>query len=115
MEPGTEQPNKEEPQIMSSPFGMAVPPATPFAGALFKAKEAQGGEGQPVVPSFMSGSPFSTPGTPASVGLTVGDVLAQLPPELVRSNYLPSDQVISIPQSLLDSALSNGHAAIPIF
>ena len=99
---------------MSSPFGMAVPPATPFAGSLFKSRDEGQFDGPPVQPQH-GGSPFASPGATPPPTLTVGDVLAQLPPDLVRANYLPADQPISIPQPLMDAALSNGQAAIPIF
>lgn len=100
---------------MNSPFGMEVPPASPFGGSLFKTREPEPlNSGSPIAAmASAGGSPFSPMG--AASGLTVADVLPQLPPELARANSLPPDQPITIAPHLIEAALSNGQAAIPIF
>jgi len=61
-------------------------------------------------------SPFSIAGaTPTNAPLTVGDVIHQLPPEVVRMGALPAEQPLSLPPALLENALRSGHAALPVF
>ncbi len=111
---GGQQPSGVLPMPMSSPFGMEVPPASPFGGSLFKTREPEPA-GLPTQPTPSSGSPFTPSGIGQSMGLTVADVLPQLPPDLARANSLPPDHPIAIAPELIEAALSNGHAAIPIF
>lgn len=99
---------------MSSPFGMEVPPASPFGGSLFQARDGEAAGGAPVHVRPAGGSPF-TPGGGGQTCLTVADVLPQLPPELARANSLPPDHQICLAPHLIEAALSNGHAAVPIF
>ena len=115
MEPAPTQGNGGLPVPMSSPFGMEVPPASPFSGSLFKTRDADNGVGVPVQMRSNEGSPFSPTGSGQVAGLTVADVLPQLPPELAKANSLPPDQSIPISPHLMEAALSNGRAAIPIF
>ncbi|OYW73130.1 MAG: hypothetical protein B7Z37_22730 [Verrucomicrobia bacterium 12-59-8] len=61
-------------------------------------------------------SPFSIAGaTPTNAPLTVGDVIYQLPPEVVRMGALPAEQPLSLPPALLENALRSGQAALPVF
>ena len=51
-------------------------------------------------------SPFSVIGaTPTNSPLTVGDVINQLPAEVVRMGALPPEQPLSLPPALLENAL----------
>ena len=70
----------------------------------------------PPINSSMGMSPFSIAGaTPTNAPLTVGDVINQLPPEVVRTGALPLEQPLSLPPSLLENALRSGQAALPVF
>ena len=61
-------------------------------------------------------SPFAAQNAaPTHAPLTVGDVLPQLPPEMVRTNALSPDQPVAISGQILDAALRSGQAALPIF
>ncbi|MFC5455590.1 hypothetical protein [Prosthecobacter fluviatilis] len=61
-------------------------------------------------------SPFSVIGaTPTNTPLTVGDVINQLPAEVVRMGALPAEQPLSLPPALLENALRSGQAALPVF
>jgi len=88
----------------SSPFGNASP--------LFKALSGESMQASPI-----QASPFSSPQNHAATNapLTVGDVLPQLPPDLVRLNGLSPDQPVAISAQILDAALRSGQAALPIF
>ena len=86
------QSNAGLPVPMSSPFGMEVPPTSQFGGSLFKMREVETGGGAPVQMRPADGSPFSPAGGGQPAGLTVADVLLQLPPELARANSLPPDR-----------------------
>ncbi|MDZ4405906.1 hypothetical protein [Prosthecobacter sp.] len=70
----------------------------------------------PPINSAMGMSPFSIAGaTPTNAPLTVGDVINQLPPEVVRAGALPLEQPLSLPPMLLENALRSGQAALPVF
>ncbi|WP_395748454.1 hypothetical protein [Prosthecobacter sp.] len=70
----------------------------------------------PPINSASGMSPFSVAGaTPTHSPLTVGDVINQLPPEVVRMGALPPEQPLSLPPSLLENALRSGQAALPVF
>lgn len=70
----------------------------------------------PPINSAAGMSPFSVIGaTPTNSPLTVGDVINQLPPEVVRMGALPMEQPLSLPPSLLENALRSGQAALPVF
>ncbi|MBK8091824.1 MAG: hypothetical protein IPK32_07540 [Verrucomicrobiaceae bacterium] len=89
-----------------------------FAGGgspLFKTTGNEPVEAPPInAPSGMS--PFSmTSASPTNLALTVGDVMNQLPPELVRGGALPAEQSINLPPTLLENALRSGQAAVPVF
>jgi hypothetical protein len=70
----------------------------------------------PPINSASGMSPFSIAGaTPTNSPLTVGDVINQLPPEVVRMGALPAEQPLSLPPALLENALRSGQAALPVF
>jgi hypothetical protein len=70
----------------------------------------------PPINSASGMSPFNVVGaTPTNAPLTVGDVIDQLPPEVVRMGALPSEQPLSLPPALLENALRSGQAALPVF
>ena len=70
----------------------------------------------PPINSSAGMSPFSVAGaTPTNAPLTVGDVIHQLPPEVVRMGALPAEQPLSLPPVLLENALRSGQAALPLF
>ena len=70
----------------------------------------------PPINSASGMSPFSVIGaTPTNAPLTVGDVINQLPPEVVRMGALPAEQPLSLPPALLENALRSGQAALPVF
>ena len=70
----------------------------------------------PPINSSAGMSPFSIAGaTPTNAPLTVGDVINQLPPEVVRMGALPLEQPLSLPPALLENALRSGQAALPVF
>ncbi|HEY1083005.1 MAG TPA: hypothetical protein VGE29_12110, partial [Prosthecobacter sp.] len=88
--------------------------SSPFAaaGPLFKTVQGEAVQAAPISQS----SPFAAQGASAgNVPLTVGDVLPQLPPELIRLNALPPEQPVAISVQVLDAALRSGQAALPIF
>ncbi|MES2738791.1 MAG: hypothetical protein V4672_20910 [Verrucomicrobiota bacterium] len=61
-------------------------------------------------------SPFAAQGAASGNALlTVGDVLPQLPPDIVRLNALSPDQPVAVSAQVLDAALRSGQAALPIF
>lgn len=87
--------------------------ASPFgaASALFKTVP-----GESLHAAAVQSSPFSPQGAaPAQAPLTVGDVLPQLPPDLVRMNGLSPEQPVAVSAQVLDAALRSGQAALPIF
>jgi len=93
-------------------------PASPFqfGGApLFKIAGNEAVEAPPInAPSGLS--PFSQAGSPpTNLPLTVGDVMGQLPPDMVRAGALPPEQPITLPPVLLENALRSGQAAVPAF
>ena len=70
----------------------------------------------PPINSASGMSPFSIIGaTPTNSPLTVGDVINQLPAEVVRMGALPAEQPLSLPPALLENALRSGQAALPVF
>jgi len=70
----------------------------------------------PPINSNAGMSPFNVVGaTPTNAPLTVGDVIAYLPPEVVRGGAVPNEQPLSLPPMLLDNALRSGQAALPLF
>ena len=93
-------------------------PASPFqfGGApLFKIAGSESVEAPPInAPTGLS--PFSqNGGPPTNQPLTVGDVMGQLPPDMVRAGALPPEQPITLPPLLLENALRSGQAAVPAF
>lgn len=87
----------------SSPFGAGSP--------LFRTVSGESMQATPV-----QVSPFAAQNAaPTHAPLTVGDVLPQLPPEMVRTNALSPDQPVAISGQILDAALRSGQAALPIF
>lgn len=70
----------------------------------------------PPINSPQGMSPFSIAGaTPTNAPLTVGDVIGQLPPEVVRGGSLPAEQPLSLPPALLENALRTGQPELPLF
>lgn len=70
----------------------------------------------PPINSAAGVSPFNVIGaTPTNSPLTVGDVIHQLPAEVVRKGALPEEQPLSLPPALLESTLRSGQAALPVF
>jgi hypothetical protein len=106
------------PPMQASPTLQPSSGASPFqigGNPLFK---IAGNESisAPPINSAMGMSPFSVAGaTPTNAPLTVGDVINQLPPELVRAGALPAEQPLSLPPALLENALRSGQAALPVF
>lgn len=104
--------------MQASSFMQPPPGASPFqigSSPLFK---TAGPEpiAAPPINSTSGMSPFSIAGaTPTNAPLTVGDVINQLPPEVVRAGALPLEQPLSLPPSLLENALRSGQAALPVF
>lgn len=77
---------------------------------------AQEAVAAPPINSSQGMSPFNIAGTAStSTPLTVGDVISQLPPELVRAGALPHEQPLSLPPTLLENALRGGQPALPVF
>ncbi len=95
-------PTMQAPNV-ASPFGAQANP-------LFKTVTGESMQAAPV-----QASPFAAQGAPSSAVLTVGDVLPQLPPELVRMNALSPEQPVAVAAQVLDAALRSGQAALPIF
>lgn len=87
----------------ASPFGSTNP--------LFKTVTGETMQAAPI-----QASPFAAQGAASGNALlTVGDVLPQLPPDLVRLNALSPDQPVAVSAQVLDAALRSGQAALPIF
>lgn len=96
-----------QPQQPANAAGMGFSPATP----LFKPLA-----GESVQAAAVAASPFAAQSmTSTGAPLTVGDVLPQLPPELIRANALSPDQPVAVSPQVLDAALKSGQAALPIF
>lgn len=114
--PGAAHPSY--PPMQAHPPVSASAGASPFqigASPLFK---TAGNEpvAAPPINSSAGMSPFNIAGaTPTNAPLTVGDVIHQLPPELVRAGALPAEQPLSLPPTLLENALRSGQAALPVF
>lgn len=109
-----------QPAMQASSVLTPAAPMSPFQFAgggspLFKTTGNEPVEAPPInAPSGMS--PFSmTSASPTNLALTVGDVMNQLPPELVRGGALPAEQSINLPPTLLENALRSGQAAVPVF
>lgn len=102
--------------LAPSPFLAAEPGANGggFGGTLFRTLEPEASLGEPVAPRG-GGSPFSPFGSAESTVLTVGDLLPQLPPEVARANGAMPDQPVSISPDALESAISSGQLAVPLF
>jgi len=95
-------------QSISAPPLNAV---SPFGAPLFKTASGESLQAQP-----LQGSPFSAASNQGTGSpLTVGDVLPQLPPDVVRVGALPPEHPVAISPQVLDAALRSGQAALPIF
>jgi hypothetical protein len=92
--------------VKSSPEGQGSG-HSPFSAA--PAMPPQGG--MPFSPQQKS--PFSAEGSGG--GLTVGDLLPSLPPDVARGHGLPHDQPVSLSQQVIDQAVANGSFAVPLF
>ena len=65
-----------------------------------------------------TGQPVSSPFKPASsqpAGLTVGDILPQLPADALRNISIPTNQPLQLAEEVLEHALRSGQAMLPIF
>ncbi|TDU81474.1 hypothetical protein EI77_00783 [Prosthecobacter fusiformis] len=109
--------NGSSPHAMNGSSGNFQAPslnsAVPFGngGALFRTVA-----GESFQAAAVQASPFTAQGAaPASPALTVGDVLPQLPPDMVRLNALSPEQPVAVSPQVLDAALRSGQAALPIF
>ena len=104
--------------MQASPSLQFPPGASPFqigGNPLFKTAGNESVSAPPIN-SSAGMSPFSIAGaTPTNAPLTVGDVIHQLPPEVVRMGALPAEQPLSLPPALLENALRSGQAALPVF
>lgn len=110
--------NPSHPHMQASPTQQAPAGASPFqigGNPLFKTASKEPISAPPI--NSTSGmSPFAIAGaTPTNAPLTVGDVIDQLPPEVVRAGALPAEQPLSLPPALLENALRSGQAALPVF
>lgn len=94
------------------------PQASPFqvnGSPLFKTA-GQEPVAAPPINGTQGVSPFSVGGvTSTGTPLTVGDVIGQLPPELVRAGALPLEQPLALPPGLVESVLRGGQPALPVF
>ena len=101
---------------MASPFApMSQAEGGGFGNSLFRT--VGGGEdmdGSPLTPP-KGGSPFSPFGAASNSIITVGDILPQLPPELARANGAMPDQPVTISPQALETAISSGQLAVPVF
>lgn len=114
----TDAMNTSHSLMQASPTLQAPAGASPFqigGNPLFKTAGKEPISAPPINSS--SGmSPFAIAGaTPTNAPLTVGDVIDQLPPEVVRAGALPAEQPLSLPPALLENALRSGQAALPVF
>lgn len=98
----------QQPSAGNSPFQLGGSPLFKTAG--------QEPITAPPINSPQGMSPFSVAGaTPTNAPLTVGDVINQMPHEVVRAGALPPEQPLSLPPVLLENALRSGEAALPLF
>jgi hypothetical protein len=104
----------------SSPFSAAHTPPSPsafnpgFGGALFKTLGSEPLDSAPVSVR-PGGSPFAQHSAADSTVLTVADLLPVLPPELARVNGAMPDQPVALAPHVLETAISSGQLAVPIF
>lgn len=92
-----------QPSGNSNPFG---------SNMLFKTANGADAPGSPV------GSPFAPAANSSQgvlPGLTVGDIMAQLPPDVAKNSQLAPSQVLHLPEDVLEKALKSGQAALPLF
>lgn len=111
-------PSSDQVPQAGSPF-TAVGPApgapsgsTPFSGGLLFKTAAPESLGQPV--SAVSMSPFSSLAD-TSPGLTIGDLLSSLPPDVAKNPGVPPTQPVQIPDAVLENALRSGRPVLPLF
>lgn len=102
-------PDNMTPAPIASPFQSVSDPG--FANTmLFKTADAETPAGAPVA---------STPFTPATgspvAGLTIGDLLPFIPPDVAKHPGLPLTHPVNLPESVLDGALRSGRPSIPLF
>lgn len=112
-------PSDADPQIhgpMNGTSGSPFQPSgnsNPFASnMLFKTANGADAPGSPVGSPF---APASNPSQGALPGLTVGDIMAQLPPDVAKNSQLAPSQVLHLPEDVLEKALKSGQAALPLF
>ena len=80
---------------------------------LFKTLNPSEALGQPVNATFQS--PFTPQGGPHGGGLTVSDILPQLPADVVRAAQIPPGQPLQLPDEVIQQALRSGQASVPLF
>jgi len=86
-----------------------LPQQNPFAAnMIFKTAQASEAPGQPV------SSPFS-PAPASSPGLTVGDILSQLPPDVARNTNLSPATPVNLPDEVIDRAVRSGQGSLALF
>ncbi len=85
----------------------------PFSGAsLFKTSNPAETLGQPIGAAFQS--PFSPFGAPTAGGLTVGDILSQLPPDVAKAG-LHREMPLHMPEDVMEKAMRSPQPALPLF
>jgi len=85
----------------------------PFSGtSLFKTSNPSEAIGQPVGAGFQS--PFSSLGAQPSGGLTVGDILPQLPPDVAKAG-LQRELPLHLPEDVMEKAMRSPQPALPLF
>ena len=85
----------------------------PFSGAsLFKTSNPGEAIGQPVGAGFQS--PFSPFGAQSAGGLTVGDILPQLPPDVAKAG-LQRELPLHMPEDVMEKAMRSPQPALPLF
>ncbi len=85
----------------------------PFSGAsLFKTSNPGEAIGQPIGAGFQS--PFSPFGAQSAGGLTVGDILPQLPPDVAKAG-LQRELPLHMPEDVMEKAMRSPQPALPLF
>lgn len=113
--PGNLQPAHSKPaQNPSTAMTACAPPlnsVSPFRVPLFKFAQ-----GEEVNTASLQPSPFAeSRSASTSAPLTVADLLPLLPLEISRTGRLPMEQPVAISPQVLNEALRDGQAALPIF
>ncbi len=112
-DPAAGMPGSNDPQG-ASPFSAVAPApgSTPFSNNLFKTAGPSEPLGQPVASAMLS--PFS-PAPVSQPGITIGDLLSLLPPDVAKNPGLPATHPVAIPEAVLEHALRSGRPVLPLF